>query len=257
MQIDHVRRFCDYIPPLGKIKVPGKALASPDRRRIAAVMSLALNLLGACAVGPRLESVMTPSLPGLTLADAQIQFTVLPNTWSAYPSDLSRYYTPVEVKIENARSDALQIRYEDFFALDDRNQQYRVVPPGEVARTVSGTPSPIGPAREGRAILLAGPWYPYWPRYWGPHGGPYYGPYAPWWYADPYYYPYGWPRPAGQDVHTLGLREGRLLPGASVQGFLYFQQATARGSLLTLSWTPHLSGGAPLTTFSAQFRIIR
>jgi hypothetical protein len=53
------------------------------------------------------------------------------------------------------------------------------------------------------------------------------------------------------------MREGRLLPGASIQGFLYFQQATARGNLLTVSWTPRLAGGTVLETLAAQFRIVR
>jgi hypothetical protein len=56
---------------------------------------------------------------------------------------------------------------------------------------------------------------------------------------------------------TLGLREGPLLPGASVQGFIFFQQATARGNILSVSWTPRLSNGALLPPLSSQFRIIR
>ena len=254
MPIGRVRIFLHYIRPLGKIKILGRPRVPHVPRRIAAGVLFACTILGGCAAGPRLESVLAPAQPGVTLTDAGIRFTVLPNTWSAYPSDLWRYYTPVEMKVENARGEELQIRYEDFFALDDGNHQYRAVPPGEVARAVSGGATLYGPTHGPGATLLAGPWYPYWPRYWGP----YYGPFAPWWYADPYYYsPYAWPRPAVQDVLTLGLREGRLLPGASVQGFLYFQQATARGNLLTLSWTPRLSSGVPLAPFAARFRILR
>jgi hypothetical protein len=105
-----------------------------------------------------------------------------------------------------------------------------------------------------RPTLVAGPWYPYWPRFWSP----YYGPYGSGWYSDPYYsYPYRWPQLSAQNVLILGLREGRLLPGASIQGFLYLQHATARGNLLTVSWTPRFAGGAPLQTLSAQFRIVR
>ena len=105
-----------------------------------------------------------------------------------------------------------------------------------------------------RPTLVAGPWYPVLAAILGPvlrslRIG---------WYSDPYYsYPYGWPRLSAQNVLTLGLREGRLLPGASIQGFLYLQHATARGNLLTVSWTPRLAGGTPLATLSAQFRIVR
>ena len=202
-------------------------------------------------MGPRLESVTAPTEPAVMLTDGRIRWTVLPNAWSAYPSDLSRYFTPVQVRIENARGDDLQIRYEDFVALDDANQQYRAVPPGEVARAMSGGLGPALPTDKAPSILLAGPWYhPYRPHYWGPY-------YGPWWYSDPYYYPYAWPRPTAQDVLTLGLREGRLLAGASVEGFVFLQHATARGASLTVSWTPRLASGAPLVTLSVQFRIVR
>ena len=214
-------------------------------------MLVGVILLGACAAGPRLESVTAPAEPAVILTDGEIRLTVLPNTWSAYPSDLARYFTPVQVKIENARRDALQIRYEDFVALDDVNQQYRAVPPGEVARAVSGALGPSGPAGAPSQVLLAGPWYyPYRPRYWSPF-------YGPSWYADPYYYPYAWPRPTVQDVLTLGLREGGLLAGASMEGFVFLQHATARGAYLTISWTPRLSSGETLPALSARFRIVR
>jgi hypothetical protein len=107
-----------------------------------------------------------------------------------------------------------------------------------------------------------GPWWPhpYWPyRPWRPfypYYYPYYAPYYPYPYAYPYY-PYGWPPATGYDLLTLGLREGRVLPGARVQGFLYLQQATQKGNQLTLSWTPVTAGGTPLATLSAQFRIVR
>lgn len=208
-------------------------------------------LLGGCAAGPRLEPVTAPADPGVTLTDGKVRWTVLPNTWSAYPRDLVRYFTPVQVTIENARNDELQIRYEDFVALDDANQQYRAVPPGEVARAVSGALGPVGPAGAPAPGLLAGPWYyPYRPPYWGPY-------YGPWWYADPYYYPYAGPWPGAQDVLTLGLREGRLLAGASVQGFVFLQRATARGAFLTVFWTPRRASGEALPTLSTRFRIVR
>ena len=250
-----------YIPSPGKIKTPRRprALCQLPRalrfaRRARGVLLLGLSLLYACAAGPRLEPVAAPTQPGVTLAEAGVRLTLLPNTWSVYPSDLPRYYTPLEVQIENLLAEEVQVRYEDFLALDDGNHQYRAVPPGEVARAMSGSLRPSGPVLAGpRPMLVAGPWYPYWPRYWGP----YYGPYGTWWYSDPYSYPYGWPRPSAQNVLTLALRDGRLLPGASIQGFLYLQRATTQANLLTVSWTPRLTNGTPLATLSAQFRIVR
>jgi hypothetical protein len=195
------------------------------------------------------------------LTDAGIQLTILPNTWSGYPSDLGRHYTPVEIRIENDRTEEIQVRYGDFLAVDEARNQYHAVPPAEVARALFGARWPYGdlPGSSVRRmppppLLLAwpGPWWPYSP--W-PYRYPYYGPF----YPDPFFYdyPYWWSRPTGYDILTLALREGRVLSGARVQGFLYFQLATQKSSLLTLTWTPVSANGKPLTTFSSQFRIVR
>jgi hypothetical protein len=252
-----------YIPPPGKIKTPRRPRIlsrSPRAGRFLrwapAILPLCLSLVWGCAAVPRLEPVASPAQPGVTLTDTRVRLTLLPNTWTAYPSDLPRYYTPIQVQIENLLGEEVLVRYEDFLALDDGRQQYRAVPPGEVARAMSGSARPAGPPPTApRPIMVAGPWYPYWPRYWGP----YYGPYGSGWYSDPYYsyYPYGWPQLSTQNLLILAMREGRLLPGASIQGFLYFQQATARGNLLTVAWTPRLAGGTVLETLAAQFRIVR
>lgn len=233
--------------------------ASPGRRRIWPVLLTSLALT-ACA-GPRLEVAAGPSRPSVTLTDASIQLTILPNTWSGHPSDLSRYYTPVEIRIQNDRTDEIQVRYGDFLAVDEARNQYRAVPPGEVARALLGARHGDLRNRDGMRSpgppLFAwhGPWWPYssWPyRPWYPFGPYHYPP-------DPfsYDYPYRSSRATGYDILTLGLREGRVLPGARVQGFLYFQQATQQGNLLTLIWTPASADGKPLATFSSQFRIIR
>ena len=212
-----------------------------------------MAVLTACA-GPRLEVAAAPSQPSVTLADADIRLVILPNTWKGHPSDLGQYYTPVEVRIENDRSDEIQVRYGDFLAVDEAQNQYRAVAPAEVARALFGGRRPARPP----VRTVHGPWWPspFWPyRPWSPWY-PYYSPYYPSPYYDPYY-PYARPRATGYDILTLGLREGRILPGARVQGFLYLQQATQKGSLLTLSWTPVTPDGKPLATLSTQFRIVR
>jgi hypothetical protein len=215
-----------------------------------------------------LEIATTPPEPSVTLSDAGIHLTILPNTWSGYPRDLGRHYTPVEVRIVNDRAEEILIRYGDFLAVDELGNQYGAVPPGEVAQALFGARRPRDEL-EGRPdgavaphpplLAWSGPWWPY--RYgpygpWSPYSAyPYYGPF----YSDPFYYhdPY-WPsRSVGYDILTLGLREGRVLPGARVQGFLYFQQATRIGSLLTLTWTPASAEGKALGTLSTQLRIVR
>ena len=220
---------------------------------------LAILILSGCAA-PRLEVATAPSQPSVTLTEDEIHLTLLPNTWNGYPGDLSYYYTPVEIRIQNDRTEEIQIRYNDFLAVDDARNQYRVVAPIEVARALLGARWPESnlPAEAGRSMppqppLLAGPWGPYgWPY---PPGYPYYRPF----YPDPFYsgYPYWWIRPTGYDILTMGLREGRVLPGAQVQGFLYFQLATGKASLLTLTWTPVSSTGESLATLGTQFRIVR
>ncbi|MGD0265364.1 MAG: hypothetical protein ABSD47_10515 [Candidatus Methylomirabilota bacterium] len=235
--------------------------AFPSHRASLPILLTILAISG-CA-GPHLEVAGAPTRPSVSLAEADIQLTILPNAWNGYPSDLTRQYTPVQVQIENDRTDEIQVHYSDFLAVDDVRHQYRAVAPAEVARALFGARPPDGdpPAQDGRRLpprppLLAGPgpWWPsgYWPyRPWYP----YYGPF----YPEPFYsdYPYWWYRPTGYDILARGLREGRVLPGARVQGFLYFQLATQTGSLLTLTWTPVSADGKSLAPFSALFRIVR
>ena len=208
---------------------------------------LGAGLLAGCA-GPHLELAAEPSQPSVTLTGAEIRLTILPNTWKGYPSDLGRHYTPVEIRIENDRADEIQVRYGDFLAVDEARNHYRAVAPAEVARTLFGGRPPS---------LLA--WHdPGWPYLFWPVRplAPFYNPYYPYPYSDPDF-PYRWPRAPAYDILTLGLREGRVLPGARVQGFLYLQRATQAGNLLTLSWSPVSADGKPLTTLSSQFRIVR
>ena len=247
----------------------GQRVMRVQRKRTLRVFCVGLvaftgtSLLAGCAA-PRLEVTAAPSQPSVTLTDAGIHLTILPNTWRGYPSDLGRSYTPVEVRIENDRTDEIQVRYGDFLAVDEARNQYRAVPPTEVARALYGGrwwhrdpkwASARWPSATARLLAFHDPWwpYPYWPyRPWPPFSSPY----SPYPFADPDY-PYRWPRAPAYDILTLGLREGRVLPGARVEGFLYLQQATQKGNLLTLSWMPVGTGGKPLATLSSQFRIVR
>ena len=63
---------------------------------------IATLALTACA-GPRLETSGGPSEKSVTLTDARIQLTILPNAWTGYPSDLDHYYTPVELTEKDVR----------------------------------------------------------------------------------------------------------------------------------------------------------
>ena len=211
-------------------------------------------LFAGCA-GPRLEFAGAPGQPAMSLVGAGLQLTLLPNTWDGYPTALGRYYTPIEVHIQNDRPEEIQIRYEDFLAVDDAQIQYRAVAPAEVVRAISGGAAMPDTRRLGLLLASSGPWWPSpaWPyRRWYPYGS--YWPYGP----SPYYYDYyPWPQATGYDILARALREGPVLSGARVEGFLYLQLATQRASTLTLSWTPKGPSGQPLATLRSEFRVVR
>jgi hypothetical protein len=226
------------------------------------VLAVGLAALLAGCAAPRLEFLGAPAQVDLTLADAGLQLTLAPNTWTGYPTDLSRYYTPLQIGIQNDRSDEIQVRYEDFVAVDEIQTQYRAVAPTEVVRALFGRGAGLGAAGEAPLLALHGPWRPYyrWPYSpWYSHGwyGPY-GPYGPFSWPSPYYYEYSaWPQGTGYDILARAVREGRILPGARIEGFLYLQLATQRASTLSLSWTPKDPGGQPIATLRSQFRVVR
>ncbi|HYL80880.1 MAG TPA: hypothetical protein VEU07_08705 [Candidatus Acidoferrum sp.] len=247
------------------MQTPGKRQSFPFRLALFALAQiLAIGALAGCA-GPRLETITSPAETTVTLDQTGIRLTISPNAWNGYPSDLYRHYTPVLIRIQNDRSEEIQIRYADFLALDEARNQYRAVAPAEVAYALFGSRGPEGDhgrgqarwARPGDGLSASrDAWwgYPYWPYY--SFGPPFSFPFYPYPYYGPEY-PYGWPRTTSYDILTLGLREGRVLPDARVEGFLFLQQATQRGNLLTVTWTPATADGKPLPAFSAQFRIVR
>ncbi len=245
----------DYIQSPRKIKASGTACfrragqqATSPVWQIAAAAIVAMALLSGCA-GPRLEPVAGPLASETPGRETGIHLTILSASWPGYPPDLSRYFTPIGIRIENQRTQDVQVRYEDFVALDDDRNQFRPVLPSEVARALTGTRRfEREPGNAPQGLLAGGPWYPY--------RDPFFPPYSPYWLYGPYY-PYGWPQRTAQDILTLALREGSILPGASIQGFLYLQLATSRGNSLVLSWTPRDADGKPLEALSATFRIIR
>jgi hypothetical protein len=230
---------------------PGPALA-----RGAGWVAVAV-LLGACAAGPQLRVAGEPAERSLTLTQDEVRLTLVPDAWNAYPGSLTEHYRPILARIENGRQADVLIRLSDFTATDQAGNQYRTVPPTEVAHALFG--AGWGAASdlalsEARLYASSWPWWRYRAR--GYHYSPFWGPYYPW--IDPWWdYPYTRPRPTPYDILNLGLREGRVLPGARVEGFLYLQQVRPQATLVTLLWTPVLAGGQPLTAMRAQFQVVR
>jgi hypothetical protein len=166
------------------------------------------------------------SQDGVAVREAGVLLRALPAEWPGYPSDLARSVTPLLLALANEADASVLVRFEDFLLLDSRNRQYRVLSPLEVVTILYGTTpsrSDILPASHlhrhpflFRGFLSDPFWYPYYPSY------------AP--------APYAWP--PGRDILRLALREGRVLPGHRVEGFLFFQHAMAGTGPFTLSWVP-------------------
>lgn len=225
----------------GRMRGPGGWLPR------AAVLAV---LLGACA-GPRLELVAVPGRPGMELIAAEIELAVLPDAWRGDPHDLSRHYTPLGVRIANRRPTELRVRLGDFRLQGQRGTQFPAVPAAEVAWALfGGGLSPDLPRLAGAPPGLPG-WYPWGPPPPGPPPGP---PPSP--TPTP---PWG-PAPArgrAYDLLASALREGRLLPGARTEGFLYFRLATREAERLTLTWTPTPDDGPPLAVFRLELAVVR
>jgi hypothetical protein len=219
------------------------------------------GLLAACAAGPQLRVAGDPAPPSVSLSQEGVGLTLVPGAWNGVPGWLPRHYQPIQVLIENTREDEILVRLDDFAATDQTGTQYRAVPPAEVAQALfgaSGAGAPPSAAVAG-TTLYASAWWPYRHRHWSYYHGPFFGPYFP--YSGPYGpwwdYPYGGPRYTPEDILRLGLREGRVLPGARVDGFLYLQLLRPEASLVSLLWTPVLADGRPLSPFRAAFRVAR
>lgn len=198
--------------------------------------------LAACAA-PRLvplEPAGEAPPEGAAVREAGVALRALPAAWPGSPADLARSVTPLLLALADEGTAPILVRFEDFLLLDGGSRQYRVLSPLEVVTVLYGSV----PARP--EILPAFHLHRYPFLFHGFLADPFFSPY------DPYYYgpvPYAWP--LGRDILRLALREGRVLPGYRVEGFLFFQHATAAAGPFTLSWTPREpETGRALTTLS-------
>ncbi len=181
----------------------------------------------ACAT-PRLVP-LTPAgeapQEGVIVRAAGLALTALPADWPGYPGDLARSVTPLPLALANEGAAPVLVRFEDFLLLDSGNWEYRVLSPLEVVSILYGS----APSRSDIVPAFHLHQHPLF--FHGFLGDPYY-PYSPY-YA---WAPSAWP--PGRDILRLALREGRVLPGHRVEGFLFFQHATTGAGPFTLSWIP-------------------
>ncbi|MCI0370801.1 MAG: hypothetical protein L0214_05355 [candidate division NC10 bacterium] len=198
--------------------------------------------LAACAT-PRLVPLAPAGddpQEGAAVRAAGLALRALPADWPGYPGDLARSVTPLLLALANEGGTPVIVRFEDFLLLDSGNREYRALSPLEVVTVLYGSSpsrSDILPAFHLRRHpfffhgFLSDPFFYY----------PYYPSYAP--------APNAWP--PGRDILRLALREGRVLPGHRVGGFLFFQHATAGAGPFTLSWVPrNPETGQALATLS-------
>lgn len=185
--------------------------------------------LAACGT-PRLVPLAPAGEPpqeGVAVRAAGLALRALPADWSGYPRDLPRSVTPLLLVLANEGGAPVLVRFEDFLLLDSGNREYRALSPLQVVTVLYGS----APSRSD--ILPAFHLHRH-PLFF--HG----------FLSDPFFYPYYYPYyapaphawPPGRDILRLALREGRVLPGHRVEGFLFFQHATAGAGPFTLSWNP-------------------
>lgn len=185
--------------------------------------------LAACGT-PRLVPLAPAGEPpqeGVAVRAAGLALRALPADWSGYPGDLPRSVTPLLLVLANEGGAPVLVRFEDFLLLDSGNREYRALSPLQVVTVLYGS----APSRSD--ILPAFHLHRHPLFFHGFLSDPFFYP-----YYYPYYAPapYGWP--PGRDILRLALREGRVLPGHRVEGFLFFQHATAGAGPFTLSWIP-------------------
>jgi hypothetical protein len=253
----------------------------------------ALVALTGC--GPEFAVVPDGGQPRAVSAVGPVTMTALAVQWEGSPFDLADYVTPIAVELYNAGPSEVSVSYADFALRDERGFRFGAINPFLPA-VVSALPQKpvllaarggggfggggrggsggrggvtVGPPTVGRGLGPgAGQWggwngyqisgglrgY-YWPGtpFW--QGPLYYPPYYSEWvyFWGPNYYP---ARPSA-DVLTLGLPEGVLAPGGRVNGFLYFQRATAASRRLTLAWEARdARTNAFLSTAQVQLDVI-
>lgn len=196
----------------------------------------------ACLLAASLAACSTPHLvplapggqvppEGAVVRAAGLALTALPAAWPGYPQDLPRSVTPLPLIVANEGEAPAPVRFEDFLLLDGGMREYRPLSPLEVVTILTGSAEPPPPAVVPALHRFRHPFF-----FHGFFGDPFFHPYAPYY---PYYYappPYAWP--PGRDILRLALREGRVLSGHRVEGFLFFQHAAGGAGPFALSWMP-------------------
>ena len=201
-----------------------------------------------CATAPVLVPDNTdPSAYGILMAggpSAQgVTLVGVPDEWRYSPKNLPEHVTPVRVKVTNNRTEAILLTLEDAALIDRRGVRRPAIPPGDAVQRIaraqgdgaysgagasSGISISQGISIGSVGISLGGI---------GLGGGPRHAPSSR----------------GGDTMDALrvGLRPGRLDPGASVEGYLFFDpplKASDREDRFRFAWRirPLTPVGSPL-----------
>lgn len=211
------------------IGLTAKATAA-RRNFLLLITGVGLLLTSSCAV-PQIRPI--DGLPGgAAVSQDTLRFTALPAPWPGYDQELYRFSIPIQVLIENNRAEEIEVRYADFLLLDEGRNQYRVLSPDEVSRSLLG--------RAPTELLLAcpGPLFFRGPSFFR---DPFFFFRASF-FDDPFCCPsfYPSPRYVVQDLARYAIREGRVIPQGKGSGFLFFQRIPVPTTrrVFDLQWTP-------------------
>ncbi len=223
-------------------------MLGPDLGRGAITLAFVAGcwLAGGCAGTPTLgpESGLPPrSLPDPRSAASGITVVGVADEWRDSPGNLPEHVTPVRVKVTNHRPDAVLLTLEDATLIDDSGHRRIALLPGDAVQRAAraGSEASVGPGIRpgvsisqgigvgGVGISIGGL---------GMGSGPF--------GAGP-----GGDREDHVEALEVGLRPGRLDPGASVDGYLFFEsplQPADRARRFSVVWDirPVTAVGAPL-----------
>lgn len=211
-------------------------------------LSILCLIASGCATAPVLVPDNTdPSAYGILMAGTPsakgVSLVSVPDEWRYSPKNLPQHVTPVRVKVTNNRTEAILLTLEDAALIDGRGVRRPAIPPGDAVQRIARAQGDGGYSGSGPGsgisisqgisignvgISLGGI---------GLGGGP-----------------GGAPSSRGgdtMDALRVGLRPGRLDPGASVEGFLFFDpplKASDRERRFRFAWSirPLTPLGAPL-----------
>jgi hypothetical protein len=219
--------------PSRMTEMKGKA-RTRYRRALATVASLTM----AGAVGCAHRAVLRPApqanaVAGLARAAVStidgVRVTAQADAWPGDP-DITRYVTPIKLRVRNGGKVPLLLRYQDFAVVAEDGTRHAALPPYELTGAVERPALGLGfdpiesPLFYHRGFLVA----------------PYYAPVYPGlelydrpFYYDPLYFDHyfglwiEYPLPT-PEMLAQALPEGIIETGGEVAGFLYFERVRPR-----------------------------